>query len=1087
MDFPRLNAATDAAKLLATKANAHVALAGPWGSAKTLAAVQCARETEQSLVIITRGPIEADDAFDDLATMVGEDAAFLLPAWEVLPTDAMAPADDIVAERMHSFRAFTNRAAEGKPAYAVMPVRTLMQYAPPKDSIAGPVLQLEVGNDAPHDELIRQLLDLGYSRELMVEQRGQMSVRGGIFDLFPISSELPVRLEYFGDTIESIRRFEPETQRSVDPIERVEVLPRSEKNLLHRAHDAGSLSHVSDFFAPNTVVCIDEPLAVTKEAEQLADQFGDTPFMMTWPEAEKPLAKFPRIDISQVPFTAPKGSKAIRTTMHTAGGWQRDVEGFWKQLDQWSLNGYTVSICCNNPGEQRRMRDLLREHGHRPGKDAFDLRLGLGRLRAGFVSEVDKLAVVSERDIFGRHYVRRRRRRFEAGETLKAFSDLKVGDYVVHQHHGIGRYHGIRRFEGKSGDFFTISYTKGDKLYVPASEIDQLQKWTGSDGTVPKVDKIGGSTWSKTKTRVKKAVRDMTEELVKLYAAREGREGYAYSPDTPWQIAFEDEFPYEETPDQARAIVDTKKDMQSSRPMERLICGDVGFGKTEVALRAAFKCVMDGKQAAVLVPTTVLAEQHFNTFSERLADYPITVEMMSRFRTTAQVKKTAERTNSGEVDIVVGTHRLLSKDVQFNDLGLLIIDEEQRFGVAQKEKLKQLRTSVDVLTLSATPIPRTLNLALMGTRDMSLISTAPNDRLPVHTCIETFDERLIAEAIHREIAREGQVFFLHNRVQNIESIATMVQNLVPGARVAIGHGQMGERALEDVMSAFVRGEVDVMVCTTIIGSGIDIPNANTIIINNADHFGLAELYQLRGRVGRYKHRAFAYLLIPGDRALTEEAQKRLKALEEFSTLGSGFRIAMRDLEIRGAGNILGGEQSGAINAVGFDTYADLIQEAVAELKGNAPPRRVLPPFDIAADAFIPEDYVPSEVQRITLYKRIAGAKDVDDVKEMGSELRDRFGEVPKSVKTLLSLMHARALGAEAGIESIAAGKQSITIAFPKGRALEESRLKALKQKFARRFDYAYSDTPTYTLNSKDESAAARIKAASELIEAILAE
>ncbi|HQE82709.1 MAG TPA: helicase-related protein, partial [Candidatus Hydrogenedentes bacterium] len=518
---------------------------------------------------------------------------------------------------------------------------------------------------------------------------------------------------------------------------------------------------------------------------------------------------------------------------------------------------------------------------------------------------------------------------------------------------------------------------------------------------------------------------------------------------------------------QARAIVEVKRDMEKDKPMERLLCGDVGFGKTEVAVRAAFKAVMDGKQVAVLVPTTVLAEQHYLTFSERMADYPVTIEMLSRFRTPQQQKAAVERLRAGEIDIVIGTHRLTSKDVKFKDLGLVIIDEEQRFGVAQKEKLKHLRTTVDVLTMSATPIPRTLNMALLGARDMSVINTAPNDRLPVHTCIETFDEQLIREAIERELAREGQVFFLHNRVQTILSYAALVRKLAPHARVAVAHGQMREHDLEDVMAAFIRHEIDVLVCTTIIGSGIDIPNANTIIITNATHFGLAELYQLRGRVGRYKHRAFAYLLVPGDRALTEEAQQRLKALEEFSTLGSGFRIAMRDLEIRGCGNILGAEQHGHIAAVGFDAYTNLLEETVNELRGEPVTRRALPPFDIAIDAYIPSEYVPSETQKITLYKRIASARSVEEVDEFADELGDRFGKPPAPVRRLLDLMRLRALGGDAGATRLTAAKNSLMVEFDSGRLLSRKARASLEHEFGGRLTFAWQDRLSVTLQFPD--------------------
>lgn len=1079
-----LTAAAKIAAALVKEGPPRVLAAGPWGSGKTMLAVQAAQAAGKPLLILARGPIEADAIYDDLATFAGEAHTVHFPAWEVLPTDAMAPADDIIAERMHALERLADALENDARLCVVAPVRAYLQHVPPRNAVTGRRLTLRTGGEYDVNELLERLIDMGYERDLMVEQRGQMSLRGGILDIFPISHELPYRIEFFGDEIESIRRFEPETQRSVGSAESIDILPRSEKSLLLRGANDGSLGSLLDYLPAETIVALDEPAAVIEEANLLEQQFPESPFIMGWEAASGRLAPFAQLWLAQVPMPAP-GFARIDAPMLSISGWQRDPDGFWKQLEQWGLDGFSVRLYCNNPGEQRRMLELLHEHGYRPGQDSVDIQLAQGRLRAGFVVVADKLAVLSEKEIFGRHYVRRRRRRFEAGESLKTFGDLRAGDYIVHEHHGIGRYLGIRRFSGKTGDFLTVQYAKGDKLYLPASHIDSIQKWNGGDGALPKIDKLGGSSWARTKSRVKKAVKDMTEELIKLYAERESQEGHAFSADTPWQHEFEDEFPYDETPDQARAIDDVKKDMENIRPMDRLVCGDVGFGKTEVAIRAAFKAVMDGKQVAVLVPTTVLAEQHYNTFKERMAAYPVAIDMLSRFCTPQQIKTTIERINSGEVDIVVGTHRVTSKDVKFKNLGLVVIDEEQRFGVAQKEKLKHLRATVDVMTLSATPIPRTLNLALMGTRDMSLISTAPNDRLPVHTCIENFDERIIAEAISREIAREGQVFFLHNRVSDIERAAEMIKRLVPHARIGIGHGQMGDLQLEEVMTAFVKHETDVLVCTTIIGSGIDIPNANTIIVNNADNFGLAELYQLRGRVGRYKHRAFAYLLVPGDRVLTEEAQKRLKALEEFSTLGSGFRIAMRDLEIRGAGNILGGEQSGNINAVGFETYAELLKEAVAEIKGQAPPKRNLPPFDIACDAFIPEDYVPSEAQKITLYKRISGARDLDEVQEMADELRDRFGAPPPPVRRLLAIMRVRAQGLEAGAKRIAAGKEGVVVDYADGRAMQDGARGELTQRFGKRLGFAWNNLPSLRLAVDSEEPDDLLEAAEEFLSALV--
>jgi transcription-repair coupling factor (superfamily II helicase) len=655
--------------------------------------------------------------------------------------------------------------------------------------------------------------------------------------------------------------------------------------------------------------------------------------------------------------------------------------------------------------------------------------------------------------------MRRARRRFEAGSTITQFSDLKSGDYIVHEMHGIGKYLGLRRFEGKPGDFLVLQYAAGDVLYVPVTGIDQIQKYAGGDGALPKVDRLGGSTWQKKKARVKKAVKDMTVELVKLYAQRESQQGHAFNADTPWQAEFEDAFEYDETPDQLRAIQDMKVDMESTRPMDRLVCGDVGYGKTEVALRGAFKAVADGKQVVVLAPTTVLAQQHFNTFSERMADFPVRLELMNRFKTDKQIRESINNIRDGLADVIVGTHRVISKDIVFKDLGLVIVDEEQRFGVGHKERLKQLRASVDVLTLTATPIPRTLHFSLIGIRDMSVINTAPNDRLPIHTCIEPWDANLIREAIERELGRQGQVFFLHNRVQTIEKTAAMINKLVPRARVAVGHGQMEKHHLEEVMLQFVNREVDILVCTTIIGSGIDIPNANTIIIDRADTFGLAELYQIRGRVGRYKHRAFAYLLIPGDKALSEDAMQRLKALEDFSSLGSGFRIAMRDLEIRGCGNILGAEQSGNIQSVGYETFRELIAEAVSELRGQPVRRANLPPFDVAVDAFIPDEYIPTSSQKMSLYRRIAAVQSLDEVDELAAELKDRFGAPPGPVKRLLEVMRVRATASELGVRKMTAAGGELTIEFEGAHLLTRAAQSAMRQTYGTALQLAWGDRP----------------------------
>ena len=1052
---PQLSAVQRIVETARKKGRQRIEVAGPWGAAKTLLAAQAALAIECPLVVLTSGRIEAEEVYEDLCTFVGAERTALFPAWEVLPTDAMLPTDDIVAERMNTLQKLAASLHTKDPTYTVVPIHSLLQGVVHPERLSAQTIKLCVGEEHDLEGLAAALVGMGYERDVMVEQRGDMSVRGCIFDVFPISAELPYRIEFFGDEIESIRRFEPETQRSVGAADSLVILPRSEKALLIE-HDAssGALAAVTDYVPKHALVAVDEPMAVFEEARRFSEQYEGNPFILPWQAIEERLQSFTQLSLAQVGAAKADSAATVVYPTRSVGAWTGNLGGFWEQLELWNLENYTVVLFCNNTGERRRLHELLEEQGYRLDRDRF-LRVEIGRIRAGFSSAGDSLVVLSEREMFGRHYVRRKRRRFEAGQAITTFSDLRVGDYVVHAHHGIGRYEGLKRFSGKPGDFLAIKYVRGDTLYVPVTHIDLVHKYIAGDGAAPTIDRLGGATWARKKARVKKALREMTDELIKLYAAREAEQGYAFAPDTPWQFEFEDAFEYEETPDQMRAIDEVKADMETPKPMDRLLCGDVGFGKTEVALRAAFKAVLDGRQVALLVPTTILAEQHFTTFSERLADYPVNVAMLSRFCTPKQQKEIVERLKSGEVDIVIGTHRLISKDIKFKNLGLVILDEEHRFGVAQKEKLKQMRINVDVLTMTATPIPRTLQFSLMGVRDMSLINTAPNDRLPIHTCIEPFDETLIREAIEREVARQGQVFYLHNRVRTIYTVADVVQDLVPGARVGVAHGQMPERELERVMAAFIHREIDVLVCTTIIGSGLDIPNANTIIMDRADRFGLAELYQLRGRVGRYKHRAFAYLLFPPDRALTEEAQHRLKALEEFSTLGQGFTLAMRDLEIRGAGNILGVRQHGHIATVGYDTYTQLIGDAVAELKDQPVKRRELPSFEVAVKAFIPPDYVPSEGQKITLYKRIAGVLSLEEADEMFDELTDRFGKPPAPVRRLIDVMRVRALAADVGAKLVTAAKDAIVVEFEAGApALGRTARNELEEHFGDRVEFA---------------------------------
>jgi transcription-repair coupling factor (superfamily II helicase) len=767
-------------------------------------------------------------------------------------------------------------------------------------------------------------------------------------------------------------------------------------------------------------------------------------------------------------------------------GWEGNLELFWEQLRQWRDEEYEVVFVCNNDGERRRLTELLGDKGYEVDVPDSRLRTTIGRLRGGFSVPDQRLAILSGKELFGRHYWRRPRRRFSSGAPIYALEDLRKGDYVVHVEHGIGKYLGLTRLEDKKGDFLTVGYQKGDKLYVPITQISLVQKHVGADSAPPPLDKIGGTAWGKTKEKVSRAVRDMTADLLELYAARQTLEGSRFPEDTVWQKEFEDEFPYQETPDQEKAILDVKNDMEQARPMDRLICGDVGYGKTEVAMRAAFKVAMNGKQAVVLAPTTILAQQHYSTFRERFADYPVIIEMLSRFRSRAEQRQILSRLEEGTVDIVIGTHRLLSKDVRFRDLGLVVIDEEQRFGVAHKERLKQLRKLVDVITLSATPIPRTLHLSLMGVRDMSVINTAPEDRIPIHTIVIGYDENVIREAIMRELARDGQVFFVHNRIDTIYSVAARLQKLVPKARLAVAHGRMLERDLERAMVDFVDRRIDVLVSTTIIESGLDIPNVNTILINRADCFGLADLYQLRGRVGRYKHRAYAYLLVPGERALTAIARKRLKTLQDFSDLGSGYKIALRDLEIRGTGNILGVEQHGHIAAVGFELYSELVEEAAREFRGEKVKRRILPVVDLGMDAYLPDEYVPSPAQKIVFYKRVSGVQSEKHLGEIGEELADRFGPLPEQARTLLAMMSLRLMGADTGVELVSRVRNKLLVRFRQDIEPDREVLRRLLSRYGERAELELEGGLRFTVKLTDNRDEGILSTARDVLEEIAA-
>jgi transcription-repair coupling factor (superfamily II helicase) len=918
------------------------------------------------------------------------------------------------------------------------------------------VISVSQGDEMTPEILLEALDEGGYRREDPVTGPGQIALRGGILDIFPPDADAPVRLEFFGDTVESLRRFDPGTQRSEASLEHLEILPLSDlfatRSILRALRDKlpdrfGSTREVVAFLekldrglAPDelpellplvpgatvpawshldrvTLVALDVE-AILAEARDLHQRSRDERERRQDPlalEADEVLSSVEAFAerLESPPAIHLRDVDPDRRGLHLPSRPVRRYAGDLRSLgnDLRKTEGRVV-VFLGNAGRADRLKDLLREDGVAVGEGAsVDVRVGA--LSRGFELPASRLVILADGDVFPEEvHIHPRGRGRGVRSFLSDFRDLRIGDLVVHQDHGVGRFEGLETLEvaGIRREFMVLSYQGGDKLKVPIDAFDRVQKYASAEGARPVVDKLGSGSWDKVKRRVKKAMRDMAAELLRLYAERKARPGHAFTAESPWQREFEESFEYEETADQAAAIADVAADMASESPMDRLVCGDVGYGKTEVGMRAVMRAALDGKQVAVLSPTTVLAFQHWKTFRKRFAPFPVKVEMISRFRTPKEIKAVLAALAAGQVDVLIGTHRLLSKDVVFKDLGLLIIDEEQRFGVAAKERLKHLRSTVDCLTLSATPIPRTLQMGLAGIRDMSVIETPPKDRLAIQTSIVKFQTEVIAAAIRQELLRDGQVYFVHNRVESIYALAHMVQRLVPEARVVVGHGQMPEAELEKAMLAFVEGRADVLVATTIIENGLDIPRANTLIVNRADRYGLAQLYQLRGRVGRSDRRAYAYLLVPPETVLSEIARKRLAAIQEFSDLGAGFRIAALDLELRGAGNLLGGEQSGHIQAVGLDLYVKLLEQSILELKGEAPhdtPRAVL---NLRLDLRLPTEYVPEVHQRLSLYKRVSQARDAVEIEHLRSEIRDRYGPLPTSVIGLLhyALLRLRA-------------------------------------------------------------------------------
>jgi transcription-repair coupling factor (superfamily II helicase) len=1016
-----------------------VEVTGLAGSLTALLLAYLFEKRGEQLLCVSESPESSDRLKEDLDTLLGKGAAASFPSRGKHRYGL--PGEDIASR---SLRLETlQRLIEGEALIVVATAESAMSPLPAPGEVAGRRIELAVGKTIDFEGLVAQLVDLGFNREEIVELPGDMSVRGGLIDLFPYSSEAPVRVEFFGDQVESIREFDPATQRSRSRVDKVVIYPQ------HTDGGEGSdwlkEGSLLDYLNPNTLIFIDHPDLIRAgfaPQRSASDEDGD---LWDWQhheeEREVLMTRWAQFEegVRERPSVWNYAFRGSETQILDFGA--RPPESFHgslkvlRQRVEEILQGENspsrqteVFFLCETQGHAHRMTEIFADEG----MEYPNLHVGVCPLHSGFVFPQAGLVVYTDHEFYGRIRRLRLPRRFRQGLTPRQLRTLNVGDFVVHVDHGIGVYRGLKKISvhGHERECLQIEYRDGDIVYVPLERMDRVQKYSSREGMVPRLSKLGSPEWDRLKARTKKRVQDIARELIELYAARKAMQGHAFSSDTPWQRELEASFVYEETPDQLRAILEVKRDMESPKPMDRLVCGDVGYGKTEVAIRAAFKAVMDGKQVAMLVPTTVLAQQHYGTFRQRLEKFPIKVEMLSRFRTAAEQKQVVHGLKKGIVDIVIGTHRLLSKDVEFRNLGLLIIDEEQRFGVRHKERLKALRATVDVLTLTATPIPRTLHMSLMGARDMSNINTPPRNRLPIVTEVVPFNRDFIRQAILREVERGGQVFFVHNRVKSIYKVAAMLESLLPDVSFAVAHGQMSERELERVMLDFIDEKYQVLVSTMIIESGLDISNVNTILVNRADKFGLAQLYQLRGRVGRSERRAYCYLLIPPIEMLTPEAIKRLQTVEEFTDLGSGFQIAMRDLEIRGAGNLLGAEQSGFIDALGFDLYCRILDEAVAELKEERDAEIEGPKtisidtkLDFDGDAYLPQEYVSIGSERVNLYRRLVEADSLDAIDAIRDELRDRFGRLPLPAENLLHYVSFKLLGSRLGLQKLRVGSE----------------------------------------------------------------
>lgn len=1101
--------------------------------------IDCLGEGISHKIIVAADDLRAREIYENYKLF--DSGVLLYPARDLIFFQADIHSNLLEQQRIGVWKAL----AEDREITVVLTMAAFLNHMMPFSEWKKQVCCFINGEELDLEEWKRRLIELGYERGAQVEAPGQFAVRGGILDVFPLTEENPIRIELWGDEIDSIRSFDVESQRSIENLESVTIYPASElilspqvrsrgleriekeaakaeqvfrkamkteeahrvktlaedcRDRLEDFEDPREMDAFIDYFYPvtetfldgfpqDTVIFLDEPNRLTEAATAVEQEFRES--MQHRLEKGYVLAGQTGLLFSSQEMIARLCGRSCvgLCTLENARGWKvngkydvavravnpynNSFELLVKDLQRWKKEGYRVILLSASRTRGNRLAEDLRDNGlnafytedEEREVQAGEILVTYGNAHRGYEYPLIKFVVISESDIFGREKKKKKRPKTYEGRKISSFTELSPGDYVVHENHGLGIYRGIEQVnvDHVMKDYMKIEYADGSNLYVLATQMDVIQKYSGSDARQPKLNKLGSPEWNRTKTRVRSAVKDIARDLVELYAARQQKTGFVYGPDTVWQKEFEEMFPFEETEDQLLAIEATKKDMESPKIMDRLICGDVGYGKTEIAIRAAFKAVQESKQVAYLVPTTILAQQHYNTFVQRMKDFPVRVDLMCRFRTPAEQKKTIADLKRGAVDIVIGTHRILSKDVAFKSLGLLVIDEEQRFGVTHKEKIKQMKKDIDVLTLTATPIPRTLHMSLIGIRDMSVLEEAPQDRLPIQTFVMEYNEEMVREAISRELARGGQVYYVYNRVNTIVEMTNTVARLVPEARVAFAHGQMKERELESVMYDFINADIDVLVSTTIIETGLDISNVNTMIIHDADTMGLSQLYQLRGRVGRSNRTAYAFLMYRRNKMLREEAEKRLSAIREFTELGSGFKIAMRDLEIRGAGNLLGSEQHGHMEAIGYDLYCKLLNESVKELKGEMTAHEGYETaIDLDVDAFIPEQYIRNEAQKLDIYKRIALISNEEEHDDMLEELMDRFGEPPRPVQNLLAIALLKAIAHETYVMDLSQKENEIRFVLYEKARIDVGKIGDFLKEYKGRMKFTVDTNPYFT-------------------------